>query len=266
MDTCTFPVLIYDPRKGDKIAQRLSRQDDPSEKTDFFIEPKTNESYDFIRCARTEGRFSKHFDKDGNPSETRPESRAFGLLRRTRHEKVNVMKSSCPAPTFKAAILILALASPSMGSAILAATFQPAPQEFRQEVPLRWAMPPGGADSGLTLIDLTPEGEVRVADGSRWYALKEGRLQVLPPPTGLATDRGYVWMGNAARELPVPLSTIRQVHRQGDVMWLATAKGVRRLGPTGPANTELPDQDVRQVATAADGLVLAATARRALAT
>ena len=53
-----------------KIAQRLSLQGNPSEKTDFFIEPKTNEVYDFIRFARTEGRFSKHFDKDGNPSET----------------------------------------------------------------------------------------------------------------------------------------------------------------------------------------------------
>jgi pyruvate ferredoxin oxidoreductase beta subunit len=70
VDTRTFPVLIYDPRKGDKIAQRLSLQGNPSEKTDFFIEPKTNEVYDFIRFARTEGRFSKHFDKDGNPSET----------------------------------------------------------------------------------------------------------------------------------------------------------------------------------------------------
>jgi len=34
VDTRTFPVLIYDPRKGDKIAQRLSHGN-PSEKTDF---------------------------------------------------------------------------------------------------------------------------------------------------------------------------------------------------------------------------------------
>ena len=54
-DTRTFPVLIYDPRKGDKIAQRLSLQGNPSEKTDFFIEPKTNEVYDFLRFARTCG-------------------------------------------------------------------------------------------------------------------------------------------------------------------------------------------------------------------
>ena len=70
VDTRTFPVLIYDPRKGEKIAQRLSLQGNPSEKLDFFIEPKTNEVYDFIRFARSEGRFSKHFDKDGNPSAT----------------------------------------------------------------------------------------------------------------------------------------------------------------------------------------------------
>jgi hypothetical protein len=64
------PGLICDPRKGDKIVQRLSLQGNPSEKTDFFIEPKPNEVYDFIRFAKTEGRFSKHFDKDGNLSET----------------------------------------------------------------------------------------------------------------------------------------------------------------------------------------------------
>jgi hypothetical protein len=51
VDTRTFPVLIYDPRKGDKIAQRLSLQGNPSEKTDFFIEPKTNEAFDLLSQA-----------------------------------------------------------------------------------------------------------------------------------------------------------------------------------------------------------------------
>ncbi|MCO5052273.1 MAG: hypothetical protein M9920_08215 [Verrucomicrobiae bacterium] len=40
-------------------------------KRDSFIEPETNEVYDFIRFARTEGRFAKHFDKDDNPGESR---------------------------------------------------------------------------------------------------------------------------------------------------------------------------------------------------
>ena len=33
-------------------------------------EPKTGEVVDFITFARSEGRFAKHFDKEGNPSET----------------------------------------------------------------------------------------------------------------------------------------------------------------------------------------------------
>ena len=68
VDTRTFPVLIYDPRKGNKIAERLSLQGNPSDKQDWFIEPKTNKVYNFVKFARTEGRFAKHFDQDGNPS------------------------------------------------------------------------------------------------------------------------------------------------------------------------------------------------------
>ena len=39
-------------------------------KDDWFVNPKTNEEVTFIDFARSEGRFAKHFDKDGNPSET----------------------------------------------------------------------------------------------------------------------------------------------------------------------------------------------------
>ena len=39
-------------------------------KDDWFTNPKTGEVVDFIDFARSEGRFAKHFDKDGNPSET----------------------------------------------------------------------------------------------------------------------------------------------------------------------------------------------------
>ena len=47
----------------------MSLLGNPSKKTDFFIEPRTNEVYDFIRFGSTESRFSNHFDKDGTPSE-----------------------------------------------------------------------------------------------------------------------------------------------------------------------------------------------------
>ena len=65
-----FPLLIYDPRAGDTIKKRLSLQGNPNVKGDWYVNPKTNEEVTFIDFARSEGRFVKHFDKDGNPSET----------------------------------------------------------------------------------------------------------------------------------------------------------------------------------------------------
>jgi pyruvate/2-oxoacid:ferredoxin oxidoreductase beta subunit/NAD-dependent dihydropyrimidine dehydrogenase PreA subunit len=69
VDTRAFPMLIYDPRAGDSIKKCLSLQGNPSMKEDWFANPKTGETVDFIDFCRSEGRFAKHFDKDGNPSE-----------------------------------------------------------------------------------------------------------------------------------------------------------------------------------------------------
>jgi hypothetical protein len=60
---------MYDPRKGAKIAERLSLQGNPAPKEDWYKDPKTGEVFDFTMFARSEGRFAKHFDKDGKPSE-----------------------------------------------------------------------------------------------------------------------------------------------------------------------------------------------------
>ncbi len=65
----TFPVFIYDPRKGDRISERLDLKGNPSIYDDWYIDPKTKKPVTFIDFARTEGRFAKHFDKDGNPDE-----------------------------------------------------------------------------------------------------------------------------------------------------------------------------------------------------
>jgi pyruvate ferredoxin oxidoreductase beta subunit len=69
VDTRAFPLLIYDPRAGDTVKKRLSLQGNPNVKGDWFANPKTNQEVNFIDFARSEGRFAKHFDKDGNPSE-----------------------------------------------------------------------------------------------------------------------------------------------------------------------------------------------------
>jgi pyruvate/2-oxoacid:ferredoxin oxidoreductase beta subunit len=70
VDTRAFPLLIYDPRAGDTIKKRLALQGNPGVKDDWFKNPKTGEEVTFIDFARSEGRFAKHFDKDGNPSQT----------------------------------------------------------------------------------------------------------------------------------------------------------------------------------------------------
>src|SRR5438874_7573007 len=68
VDTRAFPLLIYDPRKGNTIRDRLSLQGNPAMKEDWYTDPKSKQVVDFIDFARSEGRFSKHFDKEGNPS------------------------------------------------------------------------------------------------------------------------------------------------------------------------------------------------------
>jgi pyruvate ferredoxin oxidoreductase beta subunit len=70
VDTRAFPLLIYDPRAGGRIKERLSLQGNPAAKEDWFKNPKTGEQIDFIDFARSEGRFVKHFDREGNPSPT----------------------------------------------------------------------------------------------------------------------------------------------------------------------------------------------------
>jgi pyruvate ferredoxin oxidoreductase beta subunit len=69
VDTRAFPLMVFDPRKGDTIRERLSLQGNPAVNDDWWKNPKTGEQVDFIDFCRSEGRFGKHFDKEGNPSE-----------------------------------------------------------------------------------------------------------------------------------------------------------------------------------------------------
>ncbi len=64
-----FPLLIYNPSKGKTIKERLSLAGNPAVTKDWYVNPRTGEVIDFIAFARGEGRFRKHFDENGNPSE-----------------------------------------------------------------------------------------------------------------------------------------------------------------------------------------------------
>jgi pyruvate/2-oxoacid:ferredoxin oxidoreductase beta subunit len=69
VESRAFPLFIYDPRKGDKIRERMSLVGNPAQKEDWWTAPKSDQPYTFVDFARTEGRFAKQFDQDRNPSE-----------------------------------------------------------------------------------------------------------------------------------------------------------------------------------------------------
>ncbi len=68
VDSRAFPIFIYDPRRGERIRERLSLVGNPGQKEDWWTPPKSAKPLTFVDFARTEGRFAKQFDQDGNPS------------------------------------------------------------------------------------------------------------------------------------------------------------------------------------------------------
>ena len=69
VDSRAFPLFVHDPRLGDTMRERLSLRANPAPKKDWYEIPKTGERIDFVAWAKTEGRFKRHFDRDGKPSE-----------------------------------------------------------------------------------------------------------------------------------------------------------------------------------------------------
>jgi pyruvate/2-oxoacid:ferredoxin oxidoreductase beta subunit/ferredoxin len=68
VDSRAFPLFVHDPRKGERLDERLSLQGNPAPKEDWTRHPKTGEAIDFVAFARTEGRFARQFDAEGRPS------------------------------------------------------------------------------------------------------------------------------------------------------------------------------------------------------
>ncbi len=72
VESRAFPVFVYNPDAGSTFASRLSLQGNPSVNRDWHTRKKKgqeDEKVDFLTFAKTEGRFQKHFGKDGNPTQ-----------------------------------------------------------------------------------------------------------------------------------------------------------------------------------------------------
>jgi len=70
VESRAFPLFIYDPRKGERIRERLSLVGNSGQKEDWWTPPHNARPVTFVDFARTEGRFAKQFDGDGTPSLT----------------------------------------------------------------------------------------------------------------------------------------------------------------------------------------------------
>jgi len=68
VDSRAFPLFTYDPRRGPRMADRLSLQGNPAIRDDWSKAPD-GESIDFLSFARTEGRFAPHFGPSGEPTD-----------------------------------------------------------------------------------------------------------------------------------------------------------------------------------------------------
>jgi pyruvate/2-oxoacid:ferredoxin oxidoreductase beta subunit/Pyruvate/2-oxoacid:ferredoxin oxidoreductase delta subunit len=68
VDSRAFPLFIYDPRRGDTLAERLTLQGNPALREDWAQQPDGS-IFDFTAFARTEGRFAPHFGADGAVSD-----------------------------------------------------------------------------------------------------------------------------------------------------------------------------------------------------
>jgi pyruvate/2-oxoacid:ferredoxin oxidoreductase beta subunit len=64
VESRSFPLFTYDPRRGPSMAERLSLQGNPAIKEDWSTAPDGT-PIDFLAFARTEGRFARHFRADG---------------------------------------------------------------------------------------------------------------------------------------------------------------------------------------------------------
>jgi len=68
VESRAFPLLTYDPRRGETLHERLSLQGNPALRDDWAKAPDGS-AVDFLAFARTEGRFAPHFGPDGTPTE-----------------------------------------------------------------------------------------------------------------------------------------------------------------------------------------------------
>ncbi|MDH4229473.1 MAG: thiamine pyrophosphate-dependent enzyme [Nitrospirota bacterium] len=71
MESRAFPIFIYNPDGGRTMREKLSLMGNPSVDRDWAVKKRkdgSTETVSFLDWCRTEGRFKKHFGKNGEPT------------------------------------------------------------------------------------------------------------------------------------------------------------------------------------------------------
>jgi len=67
VESRAFPLMVHDPRRGERLRERLDLKGNPSLRADWHCD-KQGQEVDFLSFARSEGRFRRHFGREGEPS------------------------------------------------------------------------------------------------------------------------------------------------------------------------------------------------------
>jgi hypothetical protein len=153
------------------------------------------------------------------------------------------------------------LCSAALGLALqacLAADFQPAPQQFRQEIAQHFTGNDGAPTGSVTLVDCAVGGAVRVFAAGQWYEFENGqwRLNAALKP---ASDTPFTFADSKGLPIqaPLPWREVRQLLRAGTTNFIAGTHTCLAVPAEGQAvSLGWPaDLTIRQMAVSQDGVL-----------
>jgi hypothetical protein len=138
----------------------------------------------------------------------------------------------------------------------------PAPQQFLQEIAVRYAPPDALATNDVQLIDVGVDGRLRAFVTGQWFGLNHDRWEPLP---GLQTASAAEFVLAGQRDtpvrVPIPWAEVRQVLRQGTRTWIATEADPFEVVDGQARSLGWPSRHrVNQIAAAPDGTLRLASA------
>ena len=140
----------------------------------------------------------------------------------------------------------------------LAADFQPAPQQFLQEIARRFTGKDGAPTGPVALVDCAVGGAVRVFAEAQWHEFHDGQWQAntaLKP--GTDAQFSYADSKGVPAKAPLRWREVRQVLRGGATNFVAGAHACLSIPEGGePVSLSWPETlTIRQIAVSPDGVV-----------